>query len=487
MNRLTNKKSLDIDHLESYIQTIMKQWDIPGLSLAIVKEGKPVVVKGYGTKEADKDLPVDEQTLFPINGGTRLITASALALLVAEGKLSWHDRLTDVLPEFKTGSELINQEATVIDALAMRIGFPMERLASLPYPSLSRKELLNKLQHINRPDGFRNGQSAGFFLAIAAGEIIPAVTGISWDDFVQERLFKPLDMNHSITGPHLLHTRDNVATMHDTVNGQRVSIAPTMTHNVGPAISVYSCATDMAKWLQFQLDNGTVDNSNQVRIPQAQVDVMRQIHMAKPIGLKGCVAELSGCGLGLLVLTSHTGHRVYSIGGDIEGGEAFHSFVPELNLGIAVMVNAHVSIPQRLIPWIIDRYRGAPETDWTATIADYQQLTTKRKQAVDEYRERLTNPSQPPSLPLDTYQGIYHHPYLGDFAIRQDGGALVYTFGEMWEGELPHANHNTFFVEPMEPIFHRFRLRGPLRFNLSVEGGVESLTIEEGVFVKCKA
>ena len=192
MKFLSSNTSLDLEQLDTYIQNTMTQWDIPGLSLAIVKDGKPVVTKGYGTREAGKDLPVDQHTLFPINGGTRLITASALALLVADGQLSWNDRLSDVLPEFKTGSELINQQATVIDALAWRIGVPQEMLACFPNPGLSRRALLDKLQHISQPVGFRTGQGLSHLLVVAAGEIIPAITGISWDDFIQDRLFKPL-------------------------------------------------------------------------------------------------------------------------------------------------------------------------------------------------------------------------------------------------------------------------------------------------------
>ena len=349
MNSLSAHNSLNIDQLDNYIQNTMTQWDIPGLSLAIVKDGQPVITKGYGNKAVGTDSPVDEHTLFPINGGTRLVTASALALLVEEGKLSWEDRLSDVLPGFKTGSELINQEATVIDALAWRIGLPltMELLACYPNPELSRRDLLDKLQHITQPISFRTGQGMSVFLQVAAGEIIPAVTGISWDDFVQERLFKPLDMSRSITGPHLLSTRDNVAVPHDNVNGQPFTTPYSMTHNIGASCSVYSSATDMARWLQFQLNNGKV--GDQTLIPQSQIDRMRQVHMARSNTMSGYLPDRGGNGLGMTVLTHDTtAHRVYGAGGATDGTEAFYAFVPELNLGMAGMVNASRCLPQGL-------------------------------------------------------------------------------------------------------------------------------------------
>ena len=476
--------SLKLDHLEAYVQSIMDKWDIPGLSLAIVKDGKPVVVKGYGTKEAGKDLPVDQNTLFPISAGTSMFTASALALLVAEGQLSWDDRLTDLLPGFRTGSALINEQATVIDALAQRIGLPAEYRVCFPSPNLSRADLLNKLRVITDPTGFRTGQGSSFLLTMAAGEIIPALTDHSWDDYVQQRLFKPLGMTDSVTGPHLLHnlSGNNVATPHDQIGDQRVTVPHTQSHNVGPALSAYSSAADMAKWLQFQLDNGKV--GEQELIPQQQMDDMRKIHLAQTIGLKGFVPELSGYGLGALALTSHTGYRVYCTGGDMEGTESFFGFVPELKLGIAVMINAHEPIPHGLLPWIIDRYTGATDRDWIAEIIDrsYTRQST-RKRTLDQQRAQLTRPEQVPSLPLEDYVGVYHHPYLGDLSIRQEKEMLIYTLSDIWEGELPHCNHNTFFREPIKPHFHRVQFRGPLRFNLSIEGDVESLTIDKEDFV----
>ena len=163
-----------------------------------------------------------------------------------------------------------------------------------------------------------------------------------------------------------------MAAPHGEVAGERVVVDHAMTHNLGSALSVYSSAADMAKWLQCQLDNGKV--GDQVLIPSAQIDAMRKVSMGSPIGLPGYVPDLMGCCLGTWAFTHRSsGCRVYGLGGDTEGFEAFYVFIPELNLGIAAMVNALHSIPQYLIPWIIDRYTGAPETDWMATLDDLEE------------------------------------------------------------------------------------------------------------------
>ena len=480
---------LNLEQLEQYIEAAMDQWKIPGLSLAIVKDGQTVVSKGYGIREVGKDVPVDEHTLFPVTRATRLMTASALALLVDEGRLSWDDRLVDLLPGFKTGSELVNQHATLTDALASRIELDAlgEILAWGSRPGLSRRELLDTLKGISEPKAFRNRGGESYLLSLAAGEVIPAITGTSWDDFVQARLFDPLGMTDSITSPALLRDRDNVATPHDEAGGKRVAVDHAMTHNLGSALSVYSSAADMAKWLQCQLDGGKV--GDQVLIPPAQIDAIRKVSMGGPAGLPGFVPDLMGRGLGVLAFTHHSsGCRVYGYGGDAEGFEAFYVFIPELNLGIAAMVNALHAIPQRLIPWIIDRYTCAPETDWMATLhALEERVVTGPRLTLDRLRQQLTDPSCPSSLPLEAYVGVYQHPFLGDVTIRQEGESLAFILGEIYAGALPHANHNTFFREPVGQAFNQMLFRGPLRFNLSVEGDVESLTIDDRVFQKCQA
>lgn len=483
MSTYLDNYTLNIDHLEDYLLEKMTQWDVPGLSLAILKDGEPVVVKGYGKREVGNELPVDEYTLFPINGGTRLITVSALSLLVAEGRLSWNDRLADVLPWFKTGSELINREATVIDALAWRIGIPHELLASWPSPGLSRRELLDKLQYITKPTGFRTGQGVSSLLFIAAGEIISAISGASWEDFIGDRLFKPLGMTASIAGPQLLQAGDNVTSLHTKIDGKSVAISHPQTSNLGPVKSVYSNAADMARWLQFQLDNGKIEG--QALIPESQIHIIRKVHQALSISLPGCATDLGGWGLGVDVLMTHGGLRAYGAGNDIEGSEAYYGFVPELNLGVATMVNARHGIPQGLLPWIIDRYNGAPERDWISeSLGNLQQRKAIKKQALDQQRDQLTNRSQPASLSLGSYAGVYQHPYLGSLTIREKGAALTFTLGEIYQGDLVHANHHTFFREPVKPSSCQSLFRGALRFNISIKGQVESLSIDQGEFFK---
>ena len=277
--------TLDMKELESYIIDAMERWEVPGLSIVIVKDGSTVLCQGYGTREVSKDLPVDEHTLFAMTGTTASFTASALAILVGEGRMDWNDRMIDLLPGFKTGNDLVTHYATVIDALANRTGLPLEVLSFYPHPDLSRADILDRMKHITSTNNFRSTWGTNFHMNVAAGEIIPALTGTSWDDFVCERLFHPVGMTDSIPGPHLFENNPNIATPHEMEQGKVMAVAHALTSNVGPAASIYSSAADMAKWLTVQLNNGKLDD--ETLIPEDQINMMRTSFIAANFNFPG--------------------------------------------------------------------------------------------------------------------------------------------------------------------------------------------------------
>lgn len=204
--------NINIQELENTILAAMERWQVPGLAIAIVKDGDTVLSKGYGTQEVGKNRPVDEHTLFAIVNTTTSFTAAALAILVGEGKMNWNDRLIDLLPDFKTGNDLITRHTTVIDALTGRtgLGSDTDMLSILPHPDLTRADILGQMKQLQSVSDFRSQLGFSSHTLIAAGEIIPALTGISWDDFVRDRLFSPIGMTDSVTGPHLFGDNRNI-------------------------------------------------------------------------------------------------------------------------------------------------------------------------------------------------------------------------------------------------------------------------------------
>ena len=475
--------TLDQQELDSYILECMERWEIPGLSIAIVKDGETALAKGYGTSEVGKHQPVNEHTLFAISSGTTSFTASALAILVAEGKLSWNDRLIDVLPSFKTGSELVSNYATVIDVLANRTGLGMEPLSVFPHPNVSRADLLDRLQYIQSSCDFRSQWEGEYLLMVAAGEIIPALTSTSWDDFVRDRLFVPMGMVDSISGPHLFGSNKNIVTPHETKAGKMVPVPHAQTSNIGPAVSIYTSSADMAKWLTFQLNNGKV--GDKVIIPEKEIDRIRTKHITANFGFPGIAKNFLNQGLGLLISDSTMGYKTYSNGGGIDGMESYHAFIPELNLGIAVMINTDFSMPQSLVAWIIDRYTGAPRKDWVNDVlSGYSQGREKVISALEVSRQKITDSAKKPSHLIDSYAGHYQHPLLGDLTVEATAEGLRFCLGSHYQGNLIHANHDTFFIDVNTPHVGKFFFKGPIQFRLNPDGQISSLVAMDREFQK---
>ena len=477
----TNQAALDMNELENYITDAMKRWEVPGLAIAIVKDGKTLLAKGYGTREVGKDLPVDEHTLFPISGSTAAFTASALAILVGEDKLNWNDPIVNLLPGFKTGNDLVSNYATVIDALANRTGLPSEMLSFSPHPDLDRADILSKMKYLESPNNFRNHWDVNFHMNVAAGEIIPALTGISWDDFVNDRLFKPIDMTDSITGPHLFGNNSNIATPHETEEGKVMPVSHARSSNIGPATSIYSSVADMAKWLTFQLNDGRL--GDKTLISEEGINMMRTNHIAANFDFPGIAKNFINQGLGLYISDSSSGHKLYSNGGDTEGFESYHAFLPELDLGIAVMVNSTKVMPQPLIAWIIDRYTDAPRKDWVNELVPfYSESVETMLSDLEKSREEITDPSKQPSQSIESYAGLYQHPLLGDLTVQATNGELSFALGTSYNGDLLHANHDTFFIKVKTPHLGKFMFSGPAQFRLDQTGKVSSLVAVDREF-----
>ena len=472
---MTNSQvTLDMKELESYIVDAMKHWDVPGLSIAIVKDGKTQMAKGFGVREVGQEFPLDEHTLFPISGSTAAFTASALAILVGEGKMGWNDRMVDLLPEFKTADDMVTYHATVVDALANRTGLPMEMLSFGPHPELSRMDILRKMKHISSNNNFRAGWEPNILMNVAAGEIIPALTEKPWDDFVQDRLFAPIGMTDSITGPHLFDNNHNVAAPHETEHGQVSSVPYAESTNIGPATSIYSSAADMALWLTFQLNNGKIGGES--LIAENDINMMRSSHIAANFDFPGIAKNFINQGLGLLISDSSSGHKIYSNGGDTEGFESYHAFLPELDLGIAVVINSTKVMPQPLIAWIIDRYTDAPRKDWVNELVPfYAEHVETMFSNLEKSRQEITDLSKKPSQSIESYAGLYQHPLLGDLTVQVANGELSFALGTSYKGALLHANHDTFFIKVRAPHLGKFVFSGPAQFRLDQTGLITSL------------
>jgi CubicO group peptidase (beta-lactamase class C family) len=244
--------------LDSYAAGAMKTFDVPGIAIAVVKDGKIVVAKGYGVRKHGDPTPVDELTMFGIGSNTKAFTTAALATLVDAGKLSWDDPVYQRLPGFVMYDPYVSHEMTIRDLLTHRSGMGLGEgdLLFWPPSTYTREEIIYKLRFMKPASSFRSHYAYDNLLYMTAGQIIPAVTGTSWDDYVRQHIFAPLGMNHTNVSNAAFKTGDDYAFPHSRVDGKLQVIHFEVLDNAGPAGSINSCAADMAKWVQLQLNHG---------------------------------------------------------------------------------------------------------------------------------------------------------------------------------------------------------------------------------------
>jgi CubicO group peptidase (beta-lactamase class C family) len=256
-----SRDTVDLSQLDTYFEKARKEWKIPGMAVAIVKDGHVVLAKGYGVKEFSKEEPVDEKTLFAIASNTKAFTAAALAILVDEKKLNWDDKVRKYLPYFQLYDPYVTEKITIRDLLCHRCGLGTFSGDLVWYETpYSTVEVVKRAKYLKPAYGFRSGYGYSNIMFMAAGEIIPGVTGKQWNDFVKERIFMPLGMDTTNIGTSELKKYDNVAAAHYVyLNGKTVKIPYTTSDNIGPAGGINSNVSEMARWLIMLLNEGTFE------------------------------------------------------------------------------------------------------------------------------------------------------------------------------------------------------------------------------------
>ena len=457
--------------LDAYVASSMKTFDVPGIAVAIVKDGKVVAAKGYGIRKLGDAAPVDEFTMFGIGSNTKAFTTAALATLVDEGKLSWDDPVYQRLPGFVMYDPYVSHEMTIRDLLTHRSGMGLGEgdLLFWPHSTYTREEVIYKLRFMKPVSSFRSHYAYDNLLYMTAGQIIPAVTGTTWDDYIRQHIFAPLGMNHSNVSNQAFKPGDDYAFPHSNVDGKLQVIPFGELDNAGPAGSINSCAADMAKWVQLQLNRGKfVDHDGRLFTEQRSKE-MWSAQTILPVGdppppLAGLKANFADYALGWGLRDYH-GRKLVGHTGGVGGFVSRVMLVPEENLGVVVLTNAEEGGAfDSILYHVLDHYFHLPPTDW---IAAYKTLKdTEEKDAAETMKkaEGSRDANSKPSLPLERYAGVYNDAWYGPITIRVENGGLVITFDHTptMIGDLQHSQHDTFKahwrVRTIEDAFVTFSL-----------------------------
>lgn len=466
-----------------------KQFEVPGIAVAIVQDGRIVLERGYGLREIGKPEPVDAHTLFAIASNTKAFTAASLSMLADQGKLSLDDRVIDHLPWFRMADAYVTQEMRLRDLLAHRSGLGLGAGDLLYWPGTdySNEEVARRLAHVPLSGGFRGQYAYDNILYGVAQLVVEKASGQSYSDFLAQRIFKPLGMDETRYNADALRTGDKVASGHAKADFKDLQVAPRMTwSNVAGAGGLYSSVHDMSKWMRVQLDGGVYarDGEKEQRLFSAKRQremwsVVTPMPIAEPAvpELAPAKPNFAGYGEGWQ-LTDYRGEKLVWHTGGWPGMVSRVTLVPARKLGVVVLTNAELGGAfQAVTMRALDAFLAAPKTDWNAAYA--AALAKNRGKADDDWAKHLKarDAKSKPSLPLSGYAGTYRDPWYGDVVVEQTGAKLRVRFGHTKDltGELSHWQHDTFVVRWDQRWLNADAF---LNFALTPDGKVRELRME---------
>ncbi len=413
-----SKVKVDLKKLDKYYAKMTNDWDVPSVSIGIVKDGELVFTGTYGVLEEGKVEKPDGNTLYGIASNSKAFTSAIIAMLVQEGKLKWDDKVQKYLPYFQVYDPWVSQNVTIRDLLSHRVGLGTFSGDVIWYKSdFSAEDIVRKAKYIPQDFEFRTGYGYSNVMYIAVGEVIRAVTGKSWSENVKEMIFEPLEMERSATSPKQLKELGNFVTPHALDNDVNIPIGWVDWEEVGALGGVISSVNDLAKWMIFNLNHGI--NGNDTLISKANRNLMWTPHanfVVDHTAKNDFNRHFNAYGLGWGLSDYHGRLRV-SHTGAIDGMITALTLIPDENIGIVVLTNGMKAPITAATNYALDQFLGTGSRDWSAELlkrVNANQQTDTRISRRKEKRVLNTNPS----LPLDKYIGTFYSDIHGNIFIK---------------------------------------------------------------------
>src|SRR6266478_3356144 len=432
-----------IANLDVFTTRALKEYQVPGAAVAVVQNGKVILLKGYGLRDVTKPGAVDENTIFQLASVTKTLTAAAAGTVVDEGKLDWDKPIFNYLPEFVGYDPYMTRWLTERDLLAQRTGWPEfagDQLDSFGY---DRAEILRRLRFFKPRYSLREVaqySNPGFFVA---GEVAARASGQSWNDLVGKRLFVPLGMSRS--GTVIKGLQDSNATAaHALVDGKPVVVEPSELDTTGAASSATSTAADMSKLMLMFLNKGSY-NGKRILKPETVEEIFKR-SMVSAIDFTDLppISDATGFYYGLGVGSyDYVRHQIIEKGGALAGVRTIIVLVPDKNAGIVVLANLNLTaFPEAVRAYFLNQLLGIdPEAD------------QKKIFALNEDMKKLMAHPPAPKNPgklngtLQSLVGIYENDYYGRCEILPDGDALKVQCGPAkYPATLKHWSNGAFLM-----------------------------------------
>lgn len=476
--RATPPAPLAARTVDSIVNVALKTFPTPGVAVAVIQDGKVIVAKGYGVKQLGNPAPVTPQTRFGIASNSKVFTALALGMLVEEGKLEWNAPVIRYLPDFAMYDPFVTRELTIKDLLVHRSGLGLGAGDLLWWPgsTLTRPEIVQRLRYIKPATSFRSAYAYDNVLYLVAGEVIQKVSGLTWEDFITQRLLTPVGMTNSRANLSAMAGPGDIAHTHTLLESTLKEIAPDTSDNTNPAGGINSTAVDMAKWVMSLLDSGKVETGARIYQPatarMVQEPVTPMPNAQQPGYLAPLTSDFSFYALGLTVKTFR-GRKIMHHTGGLPGFLSSVAWIPSERAAVVVLTNDE-SLTFLALTWtLMDRVlRTAQPFDF---IAGYDSLRIQRARNVatavrqsQAARDSLSRPS----LPLAKYAGGYSDAWYGNIDIAHENNGLVIRFSHTPQliGDMTPWQHDTFLIRWRD---RELRADAFITFMLKPDGSID--------------
>jgi CubicO group peptidase (beta-lactamase class C family) len=470
--------SAELDGFEDWILSQMEAWEVPGVSLAVIRNGEVAHLAGYGLRSVADSLPVTPRTLFAIGSSTKAFTTSLLGTLVDEGTLDWDDPVRKHLPELALADSASAGMLTVRDLVTHRSGMPRHDAIWYANPELTRDGIVARLAHLPSNAPLRAAWQYNNLMFVVAGHLAERIEGESWEDLVRARLLEPLGMTRSGFSVRESQADADHARPHAERGDTLAEIDFRVIDAVGPAGSINSSAEEMAQWVRMHLAGGSLDGRTVLERGTTQtLQTPAMVIAARPADR---AFGVQAYGLGWF-LDSYRGHFRVHHGGNIDGFSALVSLLPHDDLGVVVLTNRDASpLPELVVRQLADRILGLELRDWsgealagrTAQRARADSLAALGPDEREGDDDRVAGTT--PSRALDAFEGQYLHGGYGtiEVAFPDEGGPLHLRYYDL-EAELDHVHYDVFET--------RFPVQGSpfsglrVRFRTGFDGSIEAL------------
>ena len=469
--------------LDQVVEKTLKTFNVPGIAVAIIKDGKIVISKGYGVSNIKTQQKVDGNTLFGIASNSKSFTAAALAILVDEGKINWDDKVIQYLPEFQMYNSYVTQEFTIRDLLTHRSGLGLGAGDLMIWPdghSFTPKDIVKNIHYLKPVSAFRSKYDYDNLLYVIAGEVIEKVSGLNWCQFVEQRIMKPIGMDHSAASWERVNDTSNVIVPHVPTDGKLEVIRRYKNHIFDAAAGIYTSTNDLSKWLIVQMNQGMYGaNQHLFSAKQSHEMWTPQTIMPNrdPYPYK---TNFTSYGLGWR-LNDINGYLQVSHTGGLDGIVTQTIMIPEIQLGIIVLTNQQSGAAFNAISNTIkDSYLGLAPFDHVAYLSKERKAKEENADKItDAIWETINSNSKVASTITknDPHIGTYNDPWFGNIHIYEKKGKLFFASersprlkGELfwykdqnyvvkWDIRSFHADAHLFFEKEANGSINHFKMK----------------------------